>query len=75
MEEKNETGTSSIGEQAIAVAHDYLEKFMSEHTHFLTLKFIREAQDLLRNVRLGGAIGPNQNVLIRGASSFRGVWI
>ncbi len=38
-------------EQAVALAHDYLEKFMLEYTNYLSSKFIREALDVLRNVR------------------------
>ena len=37
--------------QAVAIAHDYLEKFVSEYSHYLTSRFISEALDLLRNVR------------------------
>lgn len=40
----------SVEGQAVALAHDYLEKFVSEHTHYLSSRFIGEALDLLRNV-------------------------
>ena len=43
----------SIEEQAVALAHDYLEKFMLEYTNYLSSKFIREALDVLRNVCKG----------------------
>ena len=48
MEDGGETG--SVEEQAVALAHNYLEKFMLEHTNYLTSKFIRKALDVIRNV-------------------------
>lgn len=50
MEEKEGRGTGSTEEQAVALAHDYLEKFMCEHTHYQSSGFIREALDVLGNV-------------------------
>lgn len=50
MEEKDHGVVGSTEGQAVALAHDYLEKFVSEHTHYLSSRFISEALDLLRNV-------------------------
>lgn len=50
MEEKDLGLVDSTESQAVALAHHYLEKFVSQHTHYLSSRFISEALDVLRNV-------------------------
>jgi hypothetical protein len=49
VEEKEEV---SIQERAVSLAHDYLEKFMGEHAHYLSSAFMQEALDMLENVSI-----------------------
>ena len=55
MQEKEEGRVQSTEEQAVSLAHDYLEKFMSEHAHYLSSTFVQDALDMLGNVSVSYA--------------------